>query len=82
MVITLKHPFTTAAGVKVEKLTLKRPTRGDLKAAYRRHPTDEFEQENQLYGVITGMVEEDLDLLDAADARALTDSFREMLGSA
>lgn len=80
MVITLKHPFTTAAGVKIDKLTVKRATRGDLKAAHRRYPNDEFEQENHIYGVITGMVEEDLDLLDIEDARALTDCFREQLG--
>lgn len=80
MDIILKHPFTTAAGVKVDKLVVKRPTRGDLKKAYRRHPNDEFEQENHIYCVITGMVEEDLDLLDAEDARALTECFRKMLG--
>lgn len=82
MELTLKHPFTTAAGAKIDKLLLKRPKRGDIKAAYRRHPNDEFEQENHLYGVITGLVEEDLDLLDAEDSKALTECFRKMLGHA
>lgn len=82
MEIILKHPFTTAAGVKVDKLPIKRPTRGDLKVAYRRHPNDEFEQENLIYSVMTGLIEEDLDRLDVEDSKVLTECFRKMLGQA
>jgi hypothetical protein len=79
MDITLKHPFTNAAGQRIETLTVRRPKRGDMKAA-AKYSKDEGEQEDFLFARITGLVLEDIDLLDLADSAVLQDSFRAMVG--
>lgn len=78
MELTLKHPFTNAAGVRIEKLTLRRGKRGDMKAA-ARYSKDEGEQEDFLFAQMTGLTLEDIEQLDLADSKALTDMFRHML---
>ncbi|NLR73584.1 phage tail assembly protein [Leeia aquatica] len=78
MNITLQHPFTNAAGQRIETLTIKRLKRGDLKAAHR-HSKEDAEQEDFLFARMTGLLLEDLDLLDIADSKALTDAFRDMV---
>lgn len=78
MELTLKHPFTNAAGQRIETLTLRRARRADLKAA-TRHSKDDSEQEDFLFAQITGLTLEDIDRLDLADSKALADTFRDML---
>lgn len=75
--LTLKYPFT-AAGKKIEKLTLRRPTVKDLRSVSRFGDTDE-DKEIGLMATLAGMIPEDMDAMDAADYRALQDSFRDML---
>lgn len=80
MDITLKFPFTTAAGQRIEKLTIRRAKRADMKAA-AKYSKDEGEQEDFLFAQITGLTLEDIDQLDLADSRTLQDTFREMVGN-
>lgn len=77
--LPLKHPITIGTGEKLTKLSLKRPTRGDLKAA-DKYSKLESEQEDMLFSRMTGLAIEDLDLLDVADNKALGDTFRDMVG--
>jgi hypothetical protein len=79
MELTLKHPFTNAAGQRIEKLTIRRAKRADMKAA-TKYSKDDVEQEDFLFARITGLTLEDIDQLDLADSKALTDSFRGMVG--
>ncbi len=74
---TLKFPFTTAAGVRVERVEMRRLKRKDLKAAMQ-FSKDDVEQENFLLGRMCGMVPEDIDELDVADSKELTTFFRRM----
>ena len=78
MELPLKHPFTNAAGQRIEKLELRRAKRADMKAA-AKYSKDEAEQEDFLFAQITGLTLEDIDQLDLADSKALTDSFRSMV---
>lgn len=78
MELPLKHPFTNAAGQRIEKLTVRRAKRADMKAA-AKYSKDEAEQEDFLFAQITGLTLEDIDQLDLADSKALTDSFRSMV---
>lgn len=77
--ITLKHPFTNAAGQKITALTVRRPTRKDLKQA-QKSGKDEIDIEDLLYSRLTGLPIEDLDMLDVQDNRQLQDCFRKMRG--
>ncbi|MQT45045.1 phage tail assembly protein, partial [Pseudomonas sp. FSL R10-0765] len=56
----LKYPFTTAAGVRLEKVDIRRLNRGDLRKA-TAYSKDEFDQENFLLASMCGMTPEDLD---------------------
>ena len=77
-IYVLKYPFTTDAGKRIEQLELRRLTRADLKAAYK-NSKDEADQEDFLLGRMTGLIVEDVGGLDIADAKALTDFFRDMV---
>ena len=77
-VLKLKHPITTGAGVKLDKLQIKPLTRGDIKAA-QKQGKDDVEQEDILLSRLTGMVPEDLDLLHVGDSRRLQEKFRAMV---
>lgn len=78
--ITLKHPFTNPAGQKVTTLTVRRPTRKDIKLA-QKSSKDEVEMEDLLFSRLTGLPVEDLDMLDVEDNDQLADCFRQMRGS-
>jgi len=77
--ITLKHPFTSATGETISKLTMRRATRKDMKLA-QKHGKDDVEIEDLLFSRLTGVPVEDLDLLDIEDNTQLTDCFRRMRG--
>ena len=78
MEIILQYPFTNAAGQRIEKLTMRRAKRADLKAA-NRHSKDDGEQEDFLLASLTGMTLEDIDELDLADSKTLQDAFQSMV---
>lgn len=75
---TLKHPFTSASGQRIETLELRRLTRRDLKAAHQ-YSKEDVEQEDFLLARMSGLVVEDVNELDMADSKALTDFFRGMV---
>ena len=76
--LILKHPFTNAAGQRIEKLTIRRGKRGDMKAA-AKFSKDDADQEDFLFARLSGLVLEDIDQLDLADSKALQNSFRDMV---
>lgn len=77
--VVLKYPFT-AAGKKIEKLTLRRPTVKDLRTVGRFGESEE-EKEVGLIATLAGLVPEDMDDMDAMDYKALQDCFRTMLSA-
>lgn len=77
--ITLKHPFMSATGTQITTLSVRRPTRKDLKLA-QKSGKDEVEMEDLLFSRLTGLHIEDLDMLDVEDNRQLEDCFRKMRG--
>lgn len=77
--ITLKFPFKNAAGQMIEKVEIRRLTRGSAKAA-QKYSKDDVEQEDFLLAQMTGLTVEDVDQLDIADSKQLLDVFRKMVG--
>lgn len=78
MKIDLKFPIARPDGSKVASVTLRRATVGDLKAAQRQADKPE-DQELALIARITGLVPEDVELIDLADYKRIQESFRELL---
>lgn len=78
MKIDLKFPIARPDGSKVASVTLRRATVGDLKAAQRQADTPE-DQELALIARLTGLVPEDVELIDLADYKRIQESFRELL---
>lgn len=76
--LILKHPFINAAGQRIEKLTIRRGKRADMKAA-AKFSKDDADQEDFLFARITGLTLEDIDQLDLADSKSLQDMFRNMV---
>lgn len=72
--IKLKYPVRLATGEVLEKLALRRPKVGDIRAVAGL--TTDAEQELAIMARISGLVPEDLDELDIADYKALQDFFR------
>lgn len=78
MDIELQHPVKLATGQTLAKVSLRRPKVKDLKAAQRVSDTPE-EQELALVAQLAGLTPEDIEELDLADYKAITESFRAML---
>ena len=76
--ILLKFPIQSG-GSRIEKLTMRRGTRKDMKEAHK-FSVDEAEQEDFLFARLCGVTLEDIDALDLADSKALQDAFRAMVG--
>jgi len=74
----LKHPFINAAGVRVERLALRRATRADFRAA-SQFSSNDFEQETFLFARLAGLAMEDIDALDMEDNSRLVQRFRSLL---
>lgn len=72
--IKLKYPVRLATGEMLEKLTLRRPKVGDIRAVAGL--ATDAEQELEIMARISGLVPEDLDELDIADYKALQEFFR------
>lgn len=72
--ITLKFPIKNGLGETVSELKMRRAKVGDLRAVGQLK--NEMEQELALFARLTGLVPEDLDLLDTADYKQIQDTFR------
>lgn len=75
--ITLKFPFTTAAGIYLTSLPVTRLKRKDIGKA-QAYSKDAESQEDFLFAKMTGMAIEDLEELDIADSKVVTEVFRGM----
>ena len=75
---TLKHPFVSASGTRIESVEIRRLNRGDLRKA-NSYSKDEFAQESFLLACMVGLVPEDLDQFDLTDSKALTAFFRNLV---
>ena len=72
--VTLKYPMRLATGQTLNKVTVRRPRVGDLSAVM--HIGNEAEQGLALVSRVTGLVPEDLDMLDLKDLEAIQATFR------
>ena len=72
--VTLKYPMRLATGQTLNKVTVRRPRVGDLRAVM--HIGNEAEQGLALVSRVTGRVPEDLDMLDLKDLEAIQATFR------
>lgn len=72
--ITLKLPIKNGLGETVSTLKMRRAKVGDLRAV--GHFKNDMEQELALFSRLTGLVPEDLDLLDQVDYKQIQDTFR------
>lgn len=75
--IPLKFPFKNALGEQIKALPITRLKRKDIAAA-QSHSKDDAVIEDHLLAKMTGLTLEDLNELDIADSRLLTEVFREM----
>ena len=76
--VTLKYPMRLATGQTLNKVTVRRPRVGDLRAVM--HIGNEAEQGLALVSRVTGLVPEDLDMLDLKDLEAIQATFRNEAG--
>ena len=74
--VTLKYPFTTAAGQKVERLEFRRLTVKDLRTANEQAAGNAALEELVLMSRSVGLVVEDLDAMDIADYKSAQEQFR------
>lgn len=72
--VKLKYPVRLATGQTLDKVTVRRPRVGDLRTVM--HIANEAEQGLALVSRITGLVPEDLDMLDLKDLEAIQATFR------
>ena len=72
--IELAYPVRLATGQLLEKVTVRRARVGDLRAV--AHIASETEQGLALVSQITGLVPEDLDMLDLQDLERIQATFR------
>ena len=72
--VKLKYSMRLATGETLDKVTVRRPRVGDLRAVM--HISNEAEQGLALVSRITGLVAEDLDMLDLKDLEAIQATFR------
>lgn len=73
-VVELRYPVRLATGQMLDKVAVRRPRVGDLRAVM--HITGEAEQGLMLVSRVTGLVPEDLDMLDLKDLEAIQATFR------
>ncbi|WP_390201242.1 phage tail assembly protein [Brenneria goodwinii] len=78
---TLSIPFTTAAGVRIESLNLRRLQVKDLKAV-RKISDNPAGWDDLLIARASGMLPEDLDSMDLADYLELQKRFQQLTGLA
>ena len=76
--ITLKHPVTVG-GKQIDSVEIARPTVKNLKEFDK--PGGEFQQMFNLMSELTGLLDVELDAIDAEDYMAMTDVVDGFLGS-
>ena len=74
VVVKLKYPVRLPTGQLLDTVNVRRIRVGDLRAV--AHIENEAEQGLAIVARITGLVPEDLDMLDLEDLNALQDTFR------
>lgn len=72
--VRLQYPVTLADGTLLEQVTVRRVRVGDLRSV--AHIKQETEQGLMILQRITGLMAEDLDMLDIADLEVLQSAFR------
>lgn len=72
-VVELRYPVRLATGQTLDKVSVRRPRVGDLRAVM--HITGEAEQGLMLVSRVTGLVPEDLDMLDLKDLETIQATF-------
>lgn len=72
--VVLKYPVRLATGQHLTEVTLRRARVGDIRAV--AHLGSDSEQELAIFARLTGLVPEDLDMLDIADYKVLQETFR------
>ena len=72
--ITLIHPVTLGDGTRLEKLTVRALTIGDVRSA--ANVSNDILRELHILARLTNLVPEDLDLLHFADYQQLQEMFR------
>lgn len=77
--IILAHPYSTAAGVRIEKLTMRRPKVKDQRAVRRQFSAD-ADVEVALLARLCGIVQEDLDDMDEMDYTKLQTAYLSFRG--
>ncbi|CBJ43017.1 phage tail assembly protein [Ralstonia solanacearum] len=80
MNITLKYPFTTAAGQEIRSTTIRRLKVKDLKTIGEQSGGNEVLLELNGVARMCGLVPEDLDEMDAADYQVVKARFLEFVG--
>lgn len=76
--LPLKFPFTSAAGVLISSVQIKRLKRKDVSAAYSSTNNQNL-QEDMLAAKMLGITMEDLGEFDIADAKSVTDLMNAMM---
>lgn len=76
----LKHPYTTPAGVRLEKLVFKRITVKQMRRALSEHQK-EFDQDLALFAASAGVIVEDVEEMDLEDFTAAMPIFRKSIRS-
>lgn len=71
--VVLKYPARLPTGETLSKVTVRRPRVGDVRAV--AHIGNETEQGLAVLARVTGLVPEDLDLLDLEDLQTLQACF-------
>ncbi len=77
---TLKHPYTTPAGVRLAKLVFQRITVKQMRRALSEHQK-EFDQDLALFAASAGMLVEDIEEMDLEDFTAAMPIFRKSIRS-
>ncbi|UOO82768.1 phage tail assembly protein [Uruburuella testudinis] len=72
--VILKYPVRLPTGQMLTEVTLRRARVGDIRAV--SHLSGDSEQELAIFARLTGLVPEDLDMLDIADYKVLQETFR------
>lgn len=77
---TLKFPYATAEGKRIETLTLRQPTVADMRRAKRIAGDDFEERSTHMVAACCGLIVDDLDSMALEDYLALAGRFQ--VGSA
>ena len=75
--VSLQYPYTTADGVGLKELSIRRLTVGDMRQVTNQH-TSAGDIEVTLFARMSGLVPEDIDQMDLADYEQLKMAYQDM----